>query len=38
VVLLIVGAIVLVIGASVSVHQHVLADFYNSGEPHCGGG
>jgi hypothetical protein len=37
-VLLIVGAIVLVIGASLSVYQHVLVDFYNSGEPQCGGG
>jgi len=37
-VLLIAGAIVLVIGASISIYPHALADFFNTGEPHCGGG
>jgi hypothetical protein len=37
-VLLIVGVIVLLIGASTTIYQHARADFFNSGEPHCGGG
>jgi hypothetical protein len=36
VLVLIVAALILSVGASIVTYRHVLADFFNSGQPTCG--